>query len=163
MARAGTDHDLTADQQIARMRDEYPGFAMLHSTPWIILWRGTLSPYARAYDVQVLYCAISLALANIVANNVHVEVIEPPLGRRPSRPEVPIPHIWPNRLFPVRPRLCLHVDGEWAPSMYIADSIIPWTIEWLAAYEGWRATGTWYAGGHGSERENLPARRPPRR
>ena len=31
--------------------------------------------------------------------------------------------------------------------MYIAATIVPWTVEWLAAYEGWRATGTWYAGG----------------
>jgi len=43
--------------------------------------------------------------------------------------------------------------------MYIADTIVPWTVEWLAAYEGWRATGTWYAGGHGTERENLSLRR----
>ena len=88
------------------------------------------------------------------------EVIEPLLGRRSSRPEQPIPHVWFNPVMSSRPRLCLNTEWEWTTAMYIADTIVPWTIEWLAAYEGWRATGTWYAGGHNSEREHL---RNPRR
>lgn len=163
MVWARGERDLSAGQQIARMHAEYPGFAVLHSTPWIVLWRGDLTPYVRRYDVQLLYCAISFAPANIQANTVHVEVVKPELSRRPGKPEVPIPHTWRNPVTPTRPRLCLCTPGEWTPAMSIADTIMPWTIEWLAAYEGWRATGIWYAGGHGTERENLQGPRRSRR
>jgi hypothetical protein len=159
MAPARTRNDLSAEQQIGRMREEYPGFAVLHSTSWIVLWRGHLTPYARSYEVQLLYCAISLALANITANTVHVEIVHPILTRRPSQPDVPVPHIWPNYVMPTRPRLCLHTNAEWTAAMYVADTIVPWSIEWLAAYEGWRATGIWHAGGHGTERVNLQSSR----
>lgn len=159
MIHATSERALTAEQQISRMREEYPWFVALDPRPWIVLWRGPLTPYARTYGVQLLYCAFSLPLANIEAKTVHVEVVEPLLGRRPTEPETPIPHIWPNRVMPERPRLCLHTDGEWRPTMYIADTIVPWTIEWLAAYEAWRATGMWYAGGHNTEREKMRARR----
>ena len=26
-------------------------------------------------------------------------------------------------------------------------TIVPWTIDWLACYEGWLATGEWAGGG----------------
>jgi hypothetical protein len=161
MISGTTDGDLTADQQVARMRDDYPGITVLQSEPWIILWRGWLTPYAQRYEVQLLYCAISLPPAGVEANTVHVEVVEPLLGRRPTDPSTPVPHIWSNHVMPNRPRLCLHKESEWTPAMHIADTIVPWTIEWLAAYEGWRATGNWYAGGHNTEREGLcrPRRR----
>lgn len=156
MDRVESEVELTADQQIARMTEEYPGFVVLHSTPWIILWRGTLTPYARDYELQLLYSAISMRLANVKAKTVHVEVVNPFLSRGSGHPEIPIPHIYQNWLRPERPRVCLHTESEWTPAMYIADTIVPWTVEWLAAYEGWRATGTWFAGGHGTEREKLP-------
>jgi len=31
--------------------------------------------------------------------------------------------------------------------MFLADTILPWAAEWLAHYEIWFATGTWYGGG----------------
>lgn len=155
MAGAGAERARTADEQIASMCEAYPRFAVLHSTPWIVLWRGALTPYSRTYEVQLLYCAFSLPMANIEANTVHVEVVAPILGRRATQPDMPIPHVYPNRMMPARPQLCLHKREEWTPAMMIADTIVPWTIEWLVAYEGWRATGTWYAGGHNTERESL--------
>jgi hypothetical protein len=163
MNREVCDGALTAEQQISRMSLTYPGFAVLSSEPWIVLWRGKLTPYACTYDVQLLYCAISLPLAHIEANTVHVEVVTPLLRRRDAKPSTPIPHVWTNRVMPERPRLCLHKPGEWTPAMYIADTVVPWTIEWLAAYEGWRATGKWYAGGHNTEREELSDALPSRR
>jgi hypothetical protein len=35
------------------------------------------------------------------------------------------------------------VDGS------IADTIVPWTAEWLVHYEIWLVTGEWYGGGTG--------------
>jgi hypothetical protein len=157
---AKTDVGLTSVQQIARMREEYPGFAVLFTTPWIVIWQGELTPYRQRYQVHLLYCATSLPLAGIEANQVHVEVADPILTRRASEPQVSIPHLYPNSRVPTRPRLCLHTPEEWIPTMQIAETIVLWTVEWLAAYEGWKATGTWYAGGHATERERLsPARR----
>lgn len=37
--------------------------------------------------------------------------------------------------------LCLHEPGEWTDGMYIADTTVPWTAEWLANYEIRLATG----------------------
>jgi len=31
--------------------------------------------------------------------------------------------------------------------MAIADTIVPWTADWLAHYEIWLVTGDWYGGG----------------
>jgi hypothetical protein len=31
--------------------------------------------------------------------------------------------------------------------MFLADTILPWAVEWLAYYEIWLATGVWYGGG----------------
>jgi hypothetical protein len=36
---------------------------------------------------------------------------------------------------------------EWTVGMSIANTIVPWTSEWLAHYEIWLATGDWQGGG----------------
>lgn len=45
--------------------------------------------------------------------------------------------------------LCLFLpgNGEWDHGMFLADTIIPWSAEWLLWYELWQATGEWYGGG----------------
>jgi hypothetical protein len=45
--------------------------------------------------------------------------------------------------------LCLYYrkGREWNGSMYLAETIIPWTSEWLLHYEFWLATGSWHGGG----------------
>ena len=46
-------------------------------------------------------------------------------------------------------QLCLYYPKlhEWNNDMYLADTIIPWAIEWLYYYELWRITGKWLGGG----------------
>ena len=151
-----SERELTVSEQIDFMRDAYPGLALVTATPWIAMWRGELVPLAGAYEVQFLYSAVSLNMAAIKAKEVHVEVHQPVLK---ARVDAAIPHIYSNRVSPTLPRLCLHERHEWTPAMAIADTIVPWTVEWLVAYEGWRATGKWLAGGHNTERERLPRRR----
>ena len=36
-------------------------------------------------------------------------------------------------------------NGDWRDA--VADTTIPWAIDWLACYEGWLATGEWAGGG----------------
>jgi hypothetical protein len=152
MVPARRDRGLSADAQIELMGLDYPDLAVLHATPWSILWRGLLTPYSQPYVVQLHYCAFSLPLAAIKSKTVHVEVLSPILRPRRGTAYPEIPHIFPNPIDRKFPRLCLHMPHEWNPAMSIADTIVPWTVEWLAAYEGWRAIGIWSAGGHNSER-----------
>lgn len=46
-------------------------------------------------------------------------------------------------------KLCLYYPGyqEWSRDMFLSDTIIPWTIDWLYFYELWRVTGKWLGGG----------------
>lgn len=42
--------------------------------------------------------------------------------------------------------LCLYYpkDRSWSSKMYVAETIVPWTVEWLALYEIWNVTGEWF-------------------
>jgi hypothetical protein len=67
-------------------------------------------------------------------------VEEPPLQERDgNRP----PHLYADD------SLCLYLPQtqEWAPSMFVADTIVPWASEWLFHYEIWLSTGEWQGGG----------------
>lgn len=44
-------------------------------------------------------------------------------------------------------QICLHLAHEFNSQKLLADTIIPWTIEWLYYYELWLATGEWHGGG----------------
>jgi hypothetical protein len=37
--------------------------------------------------------------------------------------------------------------AEWSPADSLAQTTVPWIVDWLAAYEGWRAAGKWTASG----------------
>jgi hypothetical protein len=40
--------------------------------------------------------------------------------------------------------ICLHEASQWDGSMFIADTTLPWTAEWLAHYELWKRAGRWF-------------------
>ncbi len=44
-------------------------------------------------------------------------------------------------------RICLYRHQEFSKRKILANTIIPWTIEWLYFYEIWLATGEWCGGG----------------
>jgi len=48
-----------------------------------------------------------------------------------------LPHVWDDG------SLCLSAAGEWKPSYFYVDTVIPWASEWLFFYELWKATGIW--------------------
>ena len=48
-------------------------------------------------------------------------------------------------------RICLYRYSEFNSRKLIANTIIPWTIEWLYYYELWLATGKWLGGGEHPE------------
>ena len=64
------------------------------------------------------------------------------------------PHIYGCNINKHEVRLCLALPKEFNYSMFIADTIIPWTVEWLFYYEIWLYSGTWYGGGVHPQKKN---------
>ena len=69
-----------------------------------------------------------------------VFVRDPELETRESKRP---PHTYKNG------SLCLYLPSkrEWGRHMYLSDTILPWTSEWLLHYEIWLGTGEWCGGG----------------
>ncbi len=141
---------LTIRAQMERMRRAWADFRVLGATDWYVSWEGSLQPLAMHYTVRVSMC-FDRQLSNAVVEGYapRVTVVDPLLRRRPEQPGKPIPHIYPNTWCPDRPMLCLYLPwlGEWTLRDAVADTTIPWAIDWLACYEGWLATGEWAGGG----------------
>jgi hypothetical protein len=95
-----------------------------------LVWTGLLqpTPLSRSYRVEISYGP---------GREPRVRVLES-LATREGKS---LPHVFADGT------LCLHEPGEWSNGMYIADTTVPWTAEWLANYEIWLATGDWHGGG----------------
>ena len=132
------------------MQDVWPNFVVLARTRWIVGWAGTLRPICQPYVVRVWFSlGFNLGWAMIRRFDPAVTVIDPVLRQRFKSTCDPIPHLYRNVSDPSRPILCLFDpdDDEWQSGLAIADTTIPWAIDWLACYEGWLATGDWTGGG----------------
>lgn len=128
-------------------------FKVLSRTRWDVLWEGPLKPLSQIYTIQVRLQRMKNHNKTCFSKTLPtVTVIDPLLRPRSEDPSDPIPHHYPNKQHPERPKLCLYDPAakEWHHRRSVARSIIPWTIDWLACYEGWLATGEWTGGGrHG--------------
>jgi hypothetical protein len=123
---------LTFAQQIGRMSRFYRTFrATIRRN--VVSWVGELQPSAMAdtYTVKIEYA---------LRKRPKVWVLQPRLY--PQIPGEKIKHTFSDG------SVCLHLPGEWTPTMYVADLIVPWLALWLFHYEAWRATGKWHGGGH---------------
>jgi len=141
---------LSVAEQAALMRRHWPEFRVVWQTSWLIVWEGHLNPFHQSYLVRVAYClGCELEAGDVVPTVPSVTVRSPMLERGRQAPGEPVPHHFPNEGDPQRPILCLYDPRErgWRLSDPIAETIIPWTIDWLACYEGWQATGEWTGGG----------------
>ena len=81
-------------------------------------------------------------------------VLEPALERR--HPAQPVAHTHAAN----EPCLYRTRHGDWLPTMYLGQTIVPWLMEWLVFYETWRATGDWQGGGTLPDGYDQLARRP---
>ena len=143
---------LSTWKQTELMRKNWSTFKVLHRTRWLVLWEGSLRPLCQTYIVQVLLQREKNYNKSDIPLIPQVTVIEPLLRSRSEDPDATIPHHYPNKVRPERPILCLYDPAarEWHPGLAVSRTIIPWTIDWLACYEGWLATGKWTGGGrHG--------------
>lgn len=101
-----------------------------------LVWNHTItpSPLSASYDVKLVY---------VRDDWPKVYVVNPKLELYPG--EVALPHVYSTE----EQWLCLYYrpGREWKADMHLADTIIPWTCEWLLHYELWLATGNWHGGG----------------
>lgn len=140
---------LTIWKQAELMKRSWPDFRVLHQIRWFICWEGQLRPFNQTYIVQIFLSRKRGCSRDKLLTVPAVMVIDPLLCRRVENPSEPIPHHYPNQEHPELPFLCLYDPDtqEWHPGRSVAQTIIPWTIDWLACYEGWLATGKWTGGG----------------
>jgi hypothetical protein len=124
---------LSGEQQGAALRAVFRSFRQVsRGNPWA--WDGVLSPLgAGAYRVRVAYFP-TLARPRVTVLEPKLELVEG---------ATKVPHTFDSG------RVCVHLTEEWDPSMYLHQTIVPWTSLWLYYYEVWLATGEWLGGGHG--------------
>lgn len=139
---------LPVEEQIARMEACWPDFVVTHRTGRTVCWRGAVRPLLQPYVIEVAY-RVPLAIETLDARRLQprVSIISPSLRPRPGDPEGRLPHVYYDANGGVALCLLDPSTDEWTPLDFVAETAVPWTIEWLAAYEGWRATGVWTASG----------------
>lgn len=102
-------------------------------------WMGPLRGFQMEYQVAILWnwqtpnkCPFAFVLD---------PVIRPRQGER----FIDVPHLMYDEEVPERSALCLFDPDtrEWDGTMWIADSTVPWTSEWLHYYELWHVDGLW--------------------
>ena len=132
------------------MAEVWPYFSVIYQSADFVVWGGRLRPLGQSYWIRIRYfTGSSIGLAVNEKACPRVTVVNPMLRRRWEDPEEPIPHNYGEFVDGEGPELCLfdpEID-EWHSRMAIADTIVPWTIGWLACFEGWLATGEWTGGG----------------
>lgn len=143
---------LTIDEQIAAVRDGWPTFRVLARNDRSAVWQGVLKPFMLGYEVRIAY-RVPYVVERIdpLRQQPEVRVVSPALKRRQGDSEGPLPHVYVDKAGD--PILCLfdHETDEWTPLRLIAETTIPWALDWLGCYEGWRATGVWSGGGRHAE------------
>ena len=111
-----------------------------------VLWTGVIQPTAlsREYKVTIKY----------TINKSPICIINAP-DFKSLADDKAIPHIYPNDTNIRGTKLCLFLPklkkknkiSEWQPTMFVADTIIPWASSWLFYFECWLSSGEWQGGG----------------
>lgn len=141
---------MTTYAQLDRMWTEWPEFRAVHASDRWIGWTGRLRPLCQTYRIRIILSLDRESVGSaILPCNPRVTVESPLLRRRLESPHESIPHHYPSRICSEQPVLCLFdpLKFEWYPGDTVSDTIVPWTVDWLACYEVWLATGRWTGGG----------------
>ncbi|MBU5220469.1 hypothetical protein KQI67_28255 [Bacillus albus] len=112
---------LSIPKQCLKIQQCFPSFKYFKEGYWIGRLRPTSS--SSFYTVKIIYKRF----------NPKVFIIEPCIHRE-------VPHLYGDG------SLCLYYpnDNSYNDSLFIADTIIPWTAEWLYYYEKWLEDGIWW-------------------
>lgn len=138
-------------EQIRFMRRRFPGFRVVADWGWVVHWEGEVQPLSQRYRLRIMYVLKDRVGPMLVTTYYpQIWLLAPALCLESKyAPGVTVPHIYKNVSNPKQSRLCLFdpMEDEWDRGMAIADTIVPWAIDWLVSYEGWLATGEWTGGG----------------
>ena len=116
--------DLSPAQHLFRLRSMHPDGRGATSKRELY-WTQTATPTTWSDTYELL-----LYMDHLRVPRVHV--LTPKLYSRLD-PRMPLEHVY-------------H-PGQYDGAMNLADSVIPWGIEWLLHYETWSVTGEWRGGG----------------
>lgn len=136
------------ETQVADMARLWPQLKLAARAGSSAVWQGPLKPLLQTFHIRIAYRApLVIERPDVRNTQPEVTVLTPPLRRRPGDLEGALPHVYYRSDGSVV--LCmLDPDAhDWSPADSLAETTVPWIIEWLAAYEGWRATGQWTASG----------------
>ncbi|MCK9424300.1 MAG: hypothetical protein M0Q38_17070 [Bacteroidales bacterium] len=135
-------HPLNMAIQIGKIRSIFPGSNIKFDQKHLV-WIHNLTPSAlsETYTVRLEYK---------LNNHPNVYIQSPKLTFFPGH--LKLPHVYSTD----KQWLCLYYRKakEWNSTMFIADTVIPWTCEWILHYEIWACTGTWNGGGISHMPEN---------
>jgi hypothetical protein len=129
------------------MADVHPMLRLVERARNAAVWRGPLKPLFMSFEVEIAYGVPPvIELIDPRRQQPRVTVLSPRLRRRRASTEGVLPHVYWDGDQPI---LCLFdPDGnEWTPMDRLSETTVRWAIDWLACYEGWRATGEWTGGG----------------
>ena len=114
----------------------------------------------QTFTIEISYRAPSvIELLDSRRLQPRVRILSPRLRPRRGDPEGQLPHVYYVGDDPLDVVLCMFDpdSDEWSPLMTIAETTVPWAIDWITSYEGWRATGKWTSGGKHLEKPVLMA------
>lgn len=130
---------LSIEDQLASMKTAWPLFVSrrVDRRRRAACWIGPVRPQYARYVLEICY-----RLGKFPA----VRVLSPPLVRLPGNDEGELPHVYPPSHDPT---LCLFDPRarQWSSDMPIAETTVPWSLDWLVCYEHWLMTGEWVGGG----------------
>lgn len=140
VTRRPAGRSLTPVQQAVGLRHVFPS-AVIRIGPKGLVWEQVVvpTPLSRAYRVRITYA---------MGSYPKVVVLDPALVQDKRGL---LPHFFRDG------SICLHEANQWDGSMFIVDTTVPWTVEWLAYYELWRASGHWYGNGEPDEGDSATA------
>ena len=141
---------VSIDEQIAAMADAWPQLELVQRQRDSAIWGGPLRPLFQTFIIRISYRAPSvIELLDNRRLQPLVRVLSPALRPRSRSMEGQLPHVYYVGPDPLDVILCMFDpdSDEWSPMLKIAETTVPWTIDWIASYEGWRATGEWTGGG----------------
>lgn len=128
-------HTLNMGMQAGKIRSYFPLSKLTFSQNGLS-WKYNItpSPLSASYDIKLTYSK---------GTHPNVFVLNPKLELYPGKKY--LPHVYDTD----RQWLCIYYrkGKEWNSGLYIADTVIPWTCEWLLHYECWISTGIWHGGG----------------
>ncbi|MFD1786476.1 hypothetical protein ACFSC3_02710 [Sphingomonas floccifaciens] len=148
-----------ADMQIRAMTERFPTLKVVLDLLWVTIWEGELTPLSQPYRVRIVdHRGMDDGSFRFTSPWPSARLLTP-IARRPEAPDLPIPHIYGPHDDPRGADLCLFHprSRDWTDDMLLAESIVPWTAEWLFYYEMWLVTGLW--GGDEAEHGAVPVTR----